>query len=241
MIETEERLRRGLRAYADAVDVSRPAASSLLGADAVAPRRRRVLAWVAAIAAGSIAVGGVATATGVIPEPVRDAFEEFRTHEDRIHFSDLDRLERLAVVETEDGGHEELWYAPNESNEGGCIDHREVRPDGTDGPHSSHCVPDAYLDTERSRASLVQSFPEYAAGGSAVGRVPRGAVLVTIELSDGSTVTAVPQVKGWFIAPFSADLAPDTRPVRATATAADGSVLAEEPMCDLQLDDRCHD
>jgi hypothetical protein len=218
MTDIETTLRRGLAAFGEeTAEAAVPPSLSLIArlADAAEPqvRARRWPKVAVATVAGLAVTGGVASAVGVLPEPVESTLREFRSW----GFDANQGAERMATVTDGDLTYE-VWRAPLDGG-GQCVYDRVIGPDGDiDRGGGSHChgAVNGHAAPRRSPDGFGElHFPSTVfdnSGGAdpvatplhsvSSGQLPVGATEAVFEFEDGTTLEVAAQHEGYFITTF---------------------------------------
>ncbi|MCU1488086.1 MAG: hypothetical protein JWN67_4832 [Actinomycetia bacterium] len=185
MTDLDTRIRAGLAALVDDLE-------PLPRAVVVPPRRRWPL--VAAGLAGSLVLGGVATAAGVLPDPVRDRFEEMVGWG---HSPDVDPdAAHLVATDQLDGIRYELWVSTGD--QGTTCDWVRVLEPGAPENGGYGCHPADVLVFQRD--DLWFQGSSGASGQYQLdGRAPQGTASVGILYEDGTAEHLPVSVGGWFL------------------------------------------
>lgn len=200
---TETTMREGLASLASEIAPRPPSLDELARRaetesrpEGPSSRRKRTVAGL--VVAGAVVIGTTgAAALGVVPGPVRDAFDTFRGHSDA-YVLDPDEAELVRSAAGEDGRTVEYWIAPIDGG-GTCEYVRYVEPDGTHQDGWSACSPDG------NQLSLMPGLFVVAAPSgddqSIAGRAPEGTVTVRVRFESGEADVSVGD-DGHFIASF---------------------------------------
>lgn len=227
MTDTQDRLRAGLTQLASHIEPDPPPVHAFTApVPAASPKRRAVVAMIAAGILGL--AGATAAATGTIPQPVHDVFERFAGGDDRYPVIPDDAT-LAATTQTPDGNTAEYWVA--DATDGGrCEFVRYTSPDGTHvrqawsacthAPDQGSGMPGLWLVASPSQNRTL------------AGHAPGGTNLLIVRFASGDTDRLRPQANGYFIAEYG-DTSTDKRgPIQnVDAVAADGTTLdaAEYP------------
>jgi hypothetical protein len=222
-MDLELTLPRSLTELADARVVVMPAFSTIVeraaGARVRASKRpRRVAA--AAVAGGlTLGIGGAALA-GVLPGPVSSAFHRMSGWGGpcRIDRSDA---HLVASTRTPSGDTLEWWQSSTATSDHVDDFDRRIAPGGDSHDNAMSCHP--RFD---GRAHIAIAMGETSATEVDVfGQAPIGTATLTVTMADGTAVPVPLQRGRFFIGAFATAR---SRPVTATATAADGSVIDQQ-------------
>jgi hypothetical protein len=184
-------------------------------------RRRRFVRVAVVCAAALVAVGGVAAATGLIPDDVRQSLG-LVSGVDPALAPNADQAVQRASVASPDGGTVELWTAPT-SGDGSCAYLRHLDASGTPTDQRSVTC-DATFDNGRRGFGFSQSRASRSGGSAMFGGGPDGPLSVQVEWASGEplalygkapqdatevdvthadgTVTTTPVTDGWWLAVF---------------------------------------
>lgn len=193
MTETETRLRRGLAALA--ADVSPPVPPvPRLDAGEDRPHGRRRLVVAAALACCVPIAGGIAAATGVVPEPVAGVFREITGWDSSTDVRSDEA--RMVAAYSLDGTTYEYWVS--ESADGDrCEYMRFVRAGEPENgwKRCDHRVSEHHNDALglSGGTGVPNDHLEFS------GRAPRGAAAVVITFVDGSSLSVPVQDDGYFV------------------------------------------
>jgi hypothetical protein len=201
---TETSMRQGLASLAAEVAPRPPSLDELARRaetdsrpEGPSSRRKRTVAGL--VVAGAVVIGTTgAAALGVVPGPVRDAFDTFRGHSDA-YVLDPDEAELVRSAVGEDGRTVEYWIAPIDGG-GTCEYVRYVEADGTNHQDGwSACSPDGN-QLSLSPGLFVVASPSGDDQGVA-GRAPEGTVAVRVRFDSGEADVSVDDDR-YFIASF---------------------------------------
>ena len=218
-----------------------------------APRRRllgrRSVRVALVLATALVAVAGVAAATGLIPDDVRQSLGLASNFDSALAPKTDDAVKR-ATAANPDGGTVELWTAPTNGG-GDCAYLRHLDASGT--PTDARRVTcGVSLGDGRRVEGISQSVGGHNGGGGSVsvggaqggltalmdwsagdpltvyGQAPAGATEVAVEHADG-TVTKAPVVDGWWLAVFAGGTDHESL-AGIEARSASGATLGSAPL-----------